>query len=158
MRISTSAMHDLAIAALLRQQAELSKTQNQIATGKRVQKPSDDPVAAAQLFELTRTQSQVEQFNRNSTAATTRLQLEEQALADAGTVLQRVHELVVQSNTATLTNSDRQYIVTELQARASELQAIANRQDTNGDYLFAGFAARTQPWPTPIPVRRCSWT
>jgi len=146
MRISTSAMHDLAIAALLRQQAELSKTQNQIATGKRVQKPSDDPVAAAQLFDLTRTQSQVEQFNRNSTAATTRLQLEEQALADSGTVLQRVHELVVQSNTATLTNSDRQYIVTELQARASELQAIANRQDTNGDYLFAGFAARTQPF------------
>jgi flagellar hook-associated protein 3 FlgL len=146
MRISTSAVYDLALAALLRQQTELAKTQNQIATGKRVQRPSDDPVAAAQLYELTRAQSQAEQFGKNSAAATNRLQLEEQALADSGTVLQRVRELVVQANNATLTDSDRQYIVTELQSRVSELQAIANRKDTNGDYLFAGYASLTQPF------------
>jgi flagellar hook-associated protein 3 FlgL len=146
MRISTSAMHELALTALLRQQAELARTQNQIATGKRVQKPSDDPVAAAQLYELARTQSQVEQYGKNSAAAQGRLQLEEQALADSGTVLQRVRELIVQANNATLTDNDRQSIATELRARVAELQAVANRKDSNGDYLFAGYAAGTQPF------------
>jgi len=145
-RISTSAMHDLAVAAMLRQQAALSKTQNQVASGKRVQTPADDPVAAAQLYELSRTQSQVEQFNKNSAAATGRLQLEEQGLADAGTVLQRVRELVVQANTSTLTDADRQSIATELKSRIAELQDVANRKDANGDYLFAGYAAGTQPF------------
>jgi len=146
MRISTSAMHELAVAAILNRQAELAKTQNQVATGKRVQTPADDPVAAAQLHELARTQAQVEQFGRNSSAATGRLQLEEQALADAGSVLQRVRELVVQANTATLTDADRQSIRTELQSRITELQDVANRRDSNGDYLFAGYAAGTQPF------------
>jgi flagellar hook-associated protein 3 FlgL len=146
MRLSTSSMHELAVAAMLRQQAELAKTQNQIATGKRVQTPADDPVAAAQLYELVRMQSQAGQFGNNSAAATGRLQLEEQALADAGTVLQRVRELVLQSNTATLTNSDRQSIANELKSRIGELQAIGNRRDTNGDYLFSGYAAGMQPF------------
>ena len=145
-RISTAAMHDLAVAAMLRQQAALSQIQNQVASGKRVQTPADDPVAAAQLYELARTQSQVEQFNKNSAAATGRLQLEEQGLADAGTVLQRVRELVVQANTATLTDNDRGSIVTELRSRITELQDIANRKDSNGEYLFAGYSAATQPF------------
>jgi flagellar hook-associated protein 3 FlgL len=136
----------MAINAMLRQQAELARTQSRVASGKRVEKPSDDPLAAAQLFDLKRTQLQVEQFNQNSTATSTRLQLEEQALADAGTVLQRVHELIVQANTGTLGSNDRQYIAAELKARTSELQAIANRQDANGDYLFAGYTAHTQPF------------
>jgi flagellar hook-associated protein 3 FlgL len=146
MRISTAAMHELAIAAMLRQQASLARTQNQIATGKRVQTPADDPVAAARLYELARTQSQLEQFGRNATAAQGRLQLEEQALADSGTVLQRVRELVVQANNATLSDSDRQSIVTELRSRVAELQAVANRQDSNGEYLFAGYASTTRPF------------
>ena len=146
MRISTSAMHDLAVTAMLRQQSLLAKTQNQIATGKRVQTPADDPVAAAQLYELTRSQSLVDQYGYNSIAVTGRLQIEEQALADSTTVLQRVRELVLQANTATLTDSDRQAIATELRARGGELQGIANRKDGNGDYLFAGFAAATQPF------------
>jgi flagellar hook-associated protein 3 FlgL len=146
LRISTSAMHALAVTAMLRQQAALSKIQNQIASGKRVQTPADDPVAAAQLYELARTQSQVEQFTKNSSAATSRLQLEEQALADAGTVLQRVRELIVQANTASLSDSDRQSVVTELRARAAELQDIANRKDANSDFLFAGYSAATRPF------------
>ena len=80
MRIATATMYQLATQALLSQQAALAKSQNQIATGKRVQTPSDDPVAAVQLHELARAQSQYEQYDKNSTAVTGRLQLEEQAL------------------------------------------------------------------------------
>lgn len=141
MRISTASMHQMAISALLRQQAQLSKTQGQIASGKRVQTPADDPVAAVQLQDLARLQSQQQQYDRNSIAATARLQLEEQSLADSTTLLQRARELVLQANSDTLTDQDRQYIVAELRSRVGELQGIANRRDSAGDYLFSGYRA-----------------
>jgi flagellar hook-associated protein 3 FlgL len=146
MRISTASIYEMATQAILNQQAALAKTQNQIATGKRVQTPADDPVAAVQINELARSQAQYQQYDKNSTIVTTRLQLEEQALADANTVLQRARELVVQANTATLSNNDRTSIATELKSRTDELLAIANRKDSNGEYLFAGYATSTQPF------------
>lgn len=146
MRIATSTIYDLKVQNLLNQQAALSKTQSQIATGKRVQTPADDPVAASQLHELARAQAQEEQFAKNSTIVTGRLQTEEQALADAHSMIQRARELVVQANTATLSDSDRNFIATELKARLAELLSIANRKDGNGEYLFAGYSSGTQPF------------
>ncbi len=146
MRISTAQIHQLAVQAMLDQQAQLSKTQSQVATGKRVQTPSDDPVAAVQINNLSQAQSQNAQFTKNSAIATNRLQLEEQSLNDATTVMQRVRELAVQANTATLNDSDRQSIATELKSRQDELLAIANRKDSNGEYLFAGLSGGTQPF------------
>lgn len=146
MRLSTSAIFDLKVQDLLSQQAALSKTQSQIATGKRVQTPADDPVAAAQLHELARARAQEEQFGKNSIIVSGRLQTEEQALADAHTLLQRVRELVLQSNTASLNESDRQSIATELKARSEELLSIANRKDAIGEYLFSGYSTGTQPF------------
>jgi flagellar hook-associated protein 3 FlgL len=146
MRVSTAGMHAMAVRAMLRQQSELANTQQQIATGKRVRTAADDPVAAVQLQELARLQSQHEQFDKNSIAAADRLQLEEQSLVDATSLLQRVRDLALQANSAALTETDRQYIVTEIRSRLSELQGIANRRDTNGDYLFAGYSAKSQPF------------
>jgi flagellar hook-associated protein 3 FlgL len=146
MRISSSQVYQLAVQAMLGQQAALAKTQNQIATGKRVQSPSDDPVAAVQINTLAQAQSQNNQFGTNSAIVTNRLQLEEQSLNDTNTVMQRVRELLVQANTATLNDSDRQSIATELKSRQDELMAIANRKDSNGEYLFAGLSSGTQPF------------
>ena len=146
MRIATSAIYELKVQQLLNNQAALSKTQSQIASGLRVQTPADDPIAAAQLHELARAQAQEEQFGKNSTIITGRLQTEEQALADAHGVIQRARELVVQANTATLNDSNRQSIATELKTRLDELMSIANRKDGNGEYLFAGYASGSQPF------------
>jgi flagellar hook-associated protein 3 FlgL len=146
MRIATSTIFDLKVQDLLNQQAALAKTQSQIATGKRVQTPADDPVAAAQLSVLADTQAQQEQFGKNSVEVSGRLQTEEQALADANTVLQRARELLLQANTASLSEADRASIATELKSRLGELMSIANRKDANGEYLFAGYAGGTQPF------------
>jgi flagellar hook-associated protein 3 FlgL len=103
-------------------------------------------VAAVQINSLSQAQSQNDQFGKNSTLATNRLNLEEQALNDSNTVIQRVRELAVQANNATLTDADRQSIATELKGRQEELLAIANRKDSNGEYLFAGLSTGTQPF------------
>jgi flagellar hook-associated protein 3 FlgL len=132
---------------MLEQQAALAKLQNQVALGRRVSTPADDPIAAVHITELERAQAESEQFAKNSTLVRNRLQLEEQGLIDVGVTLNRVRELIVQaSNTATLSDSDRRSIATELSNRLDALQDIANRQDGNGEYLFAGFSTLTKPF------------
>ena len=146
MRISTNSIYQQGVNAILQQQSSLAKIQQQVSTGKRVVSAGDDPVAAVQLQALTRLKSQQEQYGKNSTAAQNRLQLEEQALSDSTTVLQRIRELTLQANNATTTNADRQYIATEVRSRIQELQGIANRKDNNGDFLFSGYTAGVKPF------------
>jgi flagellar hook-associated protein 3 FlgL len=149
MRLSTQAFYAGSLAAMQLQASELAKLQNQIATGRRVSTPADDPIASVHIMELERSQVESEQFGKNSALIQNRLKLEENALADAGTILARVRELVVQaSNSATLTDADRRSIATELASRKAELQDLANRQDGNGEYLFSGFATTTKPFTT----------
>lgn len=146
MRISTSGMHHNALAAMLTQQATLSKTQNQIATGRRVQTPADDPVAAVHILELERALQESQQYGKNAAMAVNRLTLEEQALADVGALLHRVRELTVQGANATVDASSRRMIATEVRSRLQELTDIANRRDANSEYLFSGYATLTQPF------------
>lgn len=146
MRISTAGMHHAALTALLGQQSVLSRTQTQIASGKRVQTPADDPIASVHIMELQRALSESDQFDRNADMAKNRLTLEEQALADANTLIQRVREQTVQGNNATVDPASRRMLATEVRSRLKELVDIANRRDANGEYLFSGYASLTQPF------------
>ncbi len=147
MRLSTQSYYNRSVAAMLEQQSALSKIQNQVASGKRVSSPADDPIAAVHIMELERSKQEYEQYDKNSSLARNRLNLEENSMADAGTVMLRVRELVLQaSNIGTLSDSDRESIAMELASRLEQMQDIANRQDGNGEYLFAGFSTLTQPF------------
>lgn len=147
MRLSTQGFYTGSLAAMQLQSAELARLQNQVAIGRRVNSPADDPIAAVHILELERAQSESQQFAKNSTLIQNRLNLEESALADAGTILTRVRELTLQaSNIGTLSDSDRRSIATELASRRAELQDLANRQDGNGEYLFGGFSTLSQPF------------
>lgn len=147
MRLSSLGFSMGSVSAMLEQQSALARLQNQVALGTRVTTPADDPIAAVHILELQRAQSESEQFAKNSTLAKNRLSLEEQSMIDVGSVLTRVRELMVQAgNVGTLSNNDRLSIATELAARLDELQDVANRQDGNGEYLFSGYATKTQPF------------
>ena len=74
MRISTRQIQQLGIDSILAQQEKLSRTQQQVATGKRVLLPSDDPVATTQLLQLRQSIETTEQYQANADAAINRLQ------------------------------------------------------------------------------------
>ena len=145
-RISTAGLHNGAVTQMLARQADLAKTQTQVASGKRVMSPADDPVAATQIMSQSQTRSQLAQYAKNADAATNRLNVYEQAFADASSLLQRVRELAVQANSAALDSNSRASINTELRSRVQQLQDLANRRDANGEYLFAGLSTLTQPF------------
>ena len=146
MRIATSMIHASALAAMSQDQANLSKTQNQLSTGLKLQKPSDDPVAAVQVMQLQQQQSALTQYGTNIGMAKSRLQTSEQAMSDSESIVQQVSQLAIQANSSTLSNSDRQAIASQLTQLNQQLLSIANTKDSNGEYLFSGYAAGTQPF------------
>lgn len=146
MRLSTVQIFQQGLSAIQEQQARLDKTQQQLSTGKRVLSPADDPTAAVQALGIRSELERVDQYQRNSNLAQGQLALEESTLAQAGNVLQRVRELVVQANNASQSPETRRGIATEVAARIDELQSIANTRDANGEYIFAGYNAKSQPF------------
>jgi flagellar hook-associated protein 3 FlgL len=146
MRISTAGMHNAALRGILDRNASLIKTQNQIASGKRIQTPADDPAGAVRALELDRAIAESQQFSRNADVAKSRLTLEETTLADATNLLQRVRDLTLEANNATVDAGGRAAISAEIRARLQELAGLANRKDATGEYLFAGFSTLTQPF------------
>jgi flagellar hook-associated protein 3 FlgL len=145
-RISSAGMHDAAILQILAQQARLSYTQAQVASGRRVLSPADDPIATTQILDFTRAREQIEQYGKNTVAATNRLQTAESSLADIGSVLQRVRELAIQASNASNDSTALGSIRTEVRARAEELLGIANRRDASGDHLFSGYSTQVTPF------------
>ncbi len=148
MRISTSQIFDQNLIAMQEQQAKLTETQLQISTGKKILNPSDDPAGSVQLLNLQREASLSTQYLENADKATNKLENEEAALASAGDILQRIRELAVQGLNDTNTQSDRQAIAAEITQLNEQLFALANTRDSNGDYLFSGYASNTQPYGT----------
>lgn len=121
----------------------LNQTQEQVSTGKRVNRPSDDPVAAARILKLDQEVGRIETYQRNVGLAENRLQLEESSLSSMIDIIQRVRELTVQAGNGSLTANDRQSISAELKQRLQELASQANTQDSAGSYIFSGFQGET---------------
>ena len=146
MRISTSQMYYQGVTAMLDKQAELARTQQQLATGQRILAPSDDPAAATQSMQLEQIIETTRQYQRNADFAESRLSLEETVLVEVGNILQRVRELAVRANNDTLGAGDRTAIAAEVRAVQQDLVQLANTQDANGEYIFAGFQTATVPF------------
>ncbi|WP_078120711.1 flagellar hook-associated protein FlgL [Thiosocius teredinicola] len=146
MRISTSQIFQQSVDAMLAKQRELAKTELQVANGKRILNPSDDPSASVRILDLKETQDRLTQFQRNADAATAKLAQEETALDGIESLLQRVRELAVQGANGTLGATDRQSIAAEVREHIAGYLQIANTQDANGEYIFAGFKTLTEPF------------
>ena len=151
MRVSTSMMYDLGIATVQQRQQDLLRLQQQISSGRRVLTPSDDPVAAAAALDIKQSQALNSQYHANGDTAKSQLAVEEGALSDTTSLLQDVKTLAVYAGNASLTNSDRSILATELKSRYQELLAIANRGNGNGQYLFSGYQGATQPFAETSP-------
>jgi flagellar hook-associated protein 3 FlgL len=151
MRISTATIFDSATGAMMDRQSSLAATQLQIATGKRVVVPSDDPAAAAEVVSLTSTQARVVQYERNLQVANARLGLTETTLGSMGSLLQRSRELALSAGSGTLDDGGRRAIASELRAQLDSLVALANTADPTGGYLFSGDAAQAAPYSAAAP-------
>jgi flagellar hook-associated protein 3 FlgL len=120
--------------------------QQQVAAGRRILRPSDDPVAAARALEVTQASDVVAQFVQNQSNANSALEMEEAQLSSTTDLFARVRELAVQGGNASLSRNDRFAITAELRSRFDELLGIANATDGTGQHIFSGYKGMTTPF------------
>lgn len=145
MRISTSMIFDAGVSAINAQTAAMLHTQQQLSTGRRILKPSDDPVDASRALVISQSRDVAQQQSDNQKTTESLLKLEEMHLANADELLVRVRELAVQAGNTTWSASDRRTIAAEVRGRYDQLMGLANAQDGN-EYIFSGYKGDTQPF------------
>ncbi|WP_100640292.1 flagellar hook-associated protein FlgL [Marinobacter salexigens] len=143
-RISSQQVFSSGINRLQELNTSLNNTSQQISTGQRVNKPSDDPVAAARILKLDQELSRVKTYERNVSLADNRLKQEENALTSAVDIIQSIRELTVQAGNGALSPNDRQSISSEMKERLGQLANIGNTRDASGEYIFSGFQGSVQ--------------
>ncbi len=146
MRISTANSFDSTVAQLARRQSDMSESQMQLVSGKRVNKPSDDPAAAARaeraLASISRSDAQL----RATDASRAAMELSEGALGDAGELLQQAREAMVASGNASYTDAERRGLANQIRAIRTQMLSVANRNDGAGGYVFGGQGAAHPPF------------
>jgi len=146
MRVSTIQLFQQRIDALQAQQQQLSRTEMQLATGKRLVSPADDPAASLRNLQLEDRRTMNVQFMENLDRAQGRLELEEGALASGVNLLQRVRELAVGALNGANSPSDLQSMGVEVRSLLDGLVGVANTRNANGEYLFGGYQAASVPF------------
>jgi flagellar hook-associated protein 3 FlgL len=146
MRISTIQTFNNGNQGIQDNYAKVTRTQEQVSSGKRLLSPADDPVATVRLLQLDQEAGRLEQFKSNMSAATNSLNQEEATLNSGTNILQRVREITLQGGNGALDASDRQALAQELSEREEELFGLFNSRNARGEYLFGGFQSQTPPF------------
>ena len=144
MRISTNQIYDQNMRSIMQNQGDLAKTQEQLASGKRIITPSDDPVGAAKVLRLTEEIDELTQFQRNNDLVTGSLEQQEAVLTNITNSVNRARTLVIQAGSGALDSPDRKAIGAELEQIKLEIFDLMNSQDADGNYLYAGYQSANQ--------------
>jgi len=139
-------LYQQGLASMNDQQSKLLYVQQQLASGRRVVTPSDDPVAATRALGVSQASAVNSQYTATRTQTNNRLGIEENALQSVTTSIQNIQSLIVQAGNGTLSDVDRASLATSLQGEYNQLLGLANSDDGNGQYLFAGFQSSTPPF------------
>lgn len=142
-RVNPNILPDLLTAlAETRQQADTATLE--LATGSRINTPSDDPAGAAQMVSNRDQTSQADSFLRSISSVNGILQTADSALGSVVTALQRVISLGTQGANGTLSASDRNDIAQELTGIQQQLVSLANTS-YQGEFIFSGTSTQ-QPF------------
>lgn len=125
--------------------SRLDKVQQQMANGKKIRVPSDDPIVASRALKFRTNVSEIEQFQKNTEDALSWLETTEQALENLENLVQRARELTVQAANGTLDNDDKQKIKAEISQLKNSVVEIGNSTYA-GRYIFAGFRTDAPPF------------
>jgi flagellar hook-associated protein 3 FlgL len=124
---------------------KLQKNQNMLSTGKKISRPSDDPVAVATSLRIRTDMARNDAYTKNADEVQSWLNITDTALGQLGDLLQRTRELAVEGANGTLTQADMQKIAEEIKQLKAQMIQVGNTQ-YNGRYIFAGFKTTTQPF------------
>jgi flagellar hook-associated protein 3 FlgL len=137
MRITQSMLSNNMLRHISQSYERMAKTQEQLSTGMKISRPSDDPVVAMKGMTYRTDLTEVEQYKRNLSEAYNWMENSDAALDKATSVLQRIRELTVQASNGTLEESQKEMIGKEITQLKEHLVSIANTK-VAGKFIFNG--------------------
>ncbi len=138
MRVSNTHFFDQAVTQMNRQQSSIAELQLKIGEGKQLLRASDDPNKAMVIQRLNSAVQTQMVFESTLNAVDNRLLLEESSLDTMNDIMLRLKEIAVQGTNGTLSDGDRNLLATEVNSLRDSLFSLANTQDANNNYIFAG--------------------
>ncbi|HIF9064901.1 flagellar hook-associated protein FlgL [Photobacterium damselae] len=145
-RISTLSQYNNLTSNLMRKQTQLSNTNNQLATGKRVDTSGDDPVSSISIQNYKQQLTQIGQYKDAITLANNRLGVLETNIAGVEDNLDVTKQKVLGMLNGAMAANDRKAFKDELQSLYDGLLSLANSKDEAGNYIFAGNQMDTKPF------------
>jgi flagellar hook-associated protein 3 FlgL len=146
LRITTAQSFDVGVDRLQRRQRELAEAQERLTSGKRVERASDDPAAAARAERALAEVARHDASQRALQASRNAMNLTDGALADAGELMQQAREALLAAGNASYSDAERKGVAERLAGIRQQLLAVANRGDGQGGFLFAGQGASQAPF------------
>jgi flagellar hook-associated protein 3 FlgL len=146
MRVTQSLNQTQFLAAISTLESNINQSLNQQSSGLQFTTASQNPIAAGSVNNYNQALAQSVQYGTNASSAQTNLNTEDNAMSQVQSQLQALRTLALEANSGTLTNSNRSAIATQAVQIQNSLLALANTQNGNGEYIFGGFAAQTQPF------------
>ena len=146
MRISSVTMFEQSTASINRQQSEFLNVSQQIASGRRVVNPSDDPQAAARAVRVDQSKAITQQFEAARVSVRNSLSQTESILNSVSDAVTSAKTLLVQASSDTLSDADRQSVASDLRGVYETMIGQANATDGNGRYLFGGYENDAPPF------------
>jgi flagellar hook-associated protein 3 FlgL len=137
MRITNNMLINNMVKYIGNNLTRMDKYQSQLATGKKIQVPSDDPVVAARALKLRTDVAEIAQYQRNLKDARSWLEITETALNDIGEIFQRARELVVGSDGGE-NPEDLKATAKEIEQLRRQLISLSNTTYA-GRYVFSGY-------------------
>ncbi|RAW09986.1 flagellar biosynthesis protein FlgL [Paenibacillus taichungensis] len=148
MRITNNMLSSQLVLNLNRNAQQMNNTQTQLATGRKINKPSDDPVGITYSLRYRAELSSNEQYQKNVDSTVSWLDFNDTVMDQAGSVVQRLRELTVQAATGTNPQSALDSINEEVKQLKAQLVDISN-STLNGKYIFNGETYDMKPYDFP---------
>lgn len=145
MRISSNFGFLIFSTNLRKQQDDMARVYEQVSTGKRVNRPSDDPIAARRIMASREDIANIEQYQRNGTRLGNQLKMTESTLQNVTDLLHTLKEKAIAACNGTLTPEARGHIADEIHQLGLTLETLSNTE-FEGKYLFSGFKTDTKPF------------
>lgn len=146
MRVTTANSMSRSIELLQTRAQAMADAQNQLISGKRIARPSDDPSGAARVERALAREARADASQRALEASRNAMTLAEGAMGDANDLIQEARELVVQAGNAGYTDAQRRDLANAIRGIRNQLLQVANRGDGSGGYLFGAQGSSAPPF------------
>ena len=145
MRVTQNMMSNLFVRNIQKQTEAMLQRQEQVATQKRINRPSDDPGGMARVLDGRSTLAAIDQYVENIKQGKTRLEITETTLKQVDDLVQQARKLAETNSGADVTADQREFAAENVKEIYDQVMQLANSR-FGGRYMFAGYQTDTAPF------------